>query len=58
MCVSIDYGSSPDLNRSTSSPTITYQTTAARANGLTITTSSGNYYRVVVIPLNSVINLS
>jgi hypothetical protein len=58
MCVSIDYGSSPDLNRSTSSPTITYQTTAARANGLAISTSSGNYYRVVVIPLNSVINLS
>ena len=52
----INFGTSIDLNRTNSFPSISYPTTAATANGLTVTVSAGNYYRVVVLPLSAIIS--
>jgi hypothetical protein len=53
----INFGTSIDLNRTNSFPSISYPTTAATANGLTVTVSAGNYYRVVVLPLSTIIDV-
>jgi hypothetical protein len=53
----INYGTSIDLNRTASFPSISYPAAAATANGLNVSVSAGNYYRVVVIPLSSIINI-
>jgi hypothetical protein len=53
----VNYGTTVDYNRSASFPTITYPGTAATSNGISVSVTAGNYYRVVVMPLSTIIDV-
>ena len=49
----INYGAVPMLNRSSSNPSVTVLTTQITANGVSVATTSGNFYRIIIVPLST-----
>lgn len=48
-----NYGSVPYLNFSTTNPNTTVSTSVG-ANGISVATTSGNYYRIFILPIKSI----
>lgn len=58
LVISCSYGGTPVLNFSTTNPVTTIHSASAGAAGLNISVVSGNYYRIFVLPLTALTEMT